>query len=47
MKKKIDLREIKNPWPKPTRSFNARLIPNRLKELALSGKYYDSKLLLP
>lgn len=43
--KYTNLLEVPTPWPKVTRSFNARLIPNRLIELAKAGIYYESRLL--
>lgn len=33
------------PWPKVKRSWNAALVQKRLIELALKGKYYESKVL--
>ncbi len=44
-RKTRDLLKIKEPWPKPKRSFNAQLIPKKLQELALAGKYFDSRVL--
>ena len=40
-----NLLEVKNPWPRVIRSWNARLIPEHLKRLALFGVYYDDKML--
>ncbi len=37
--------DVPEPWPKKHRSLNAKLIPAKLKELALAGTYFDSKLL--
>ncbi len=37
--------EITQKWPKPARSFNAQLVPNKLIELAKSGTYYESRVL--
>ena len=32
-------------WRKAHKSFNARLIPAKLEELARQGVYYESKLI--
>ena len=37
--------EIPTKWPKVHHSFNARLIPARLEELARQGVYFESKVL--
>jgi len=45
MKTVYDLRTVPDKWPKQHRSFNAQLIPKKLQELALSGTYYDDRLI--
>lgn len=40
-----DLLSVPAPWPKTHRSWNARLIPTYLEELAKSGVYYESRII--
>lgn len=40
-----DLLTVSTPWPRTHKSFNARLIPKKLQELALAGTYFDSRII--
>lgn len=45
IKKTKNLLEIKDKWNTKHRPFNAQLVEKRLQELAVAGKYYESKIL--
>lgn len=46
MQTRKDLLKVPAPWPKVKRgAWNANLIPERFKALALSGEFYESKVL--
>ena len=39
-----DLLTVQNPYPKVSGSFNWRLIPKRLEDLAKRGVYFDDRM---